>query len=177
MKISKQVMNASRVNQLKILAEFDDEMNLNALANKSDTKLPKVKSSVQRFRELGLVVNTGGGFFAISDKGRAYVLELAKQEAETKGDSSFQPDYAVPPAETMIEVLKDKGLTLEQVSEQTHIPLDLLEEVSKANAPIDTSVADALQQMTGINHRFWLKLESNYQETLYRLKGNDMRNQ
>lgn len=168
MKISKQIMNPARVKQLKVLAEFDDEMNHNSLANKSDTRLKQVELSVTRFRELGLIVNTGGGFFAISDKGRGYLNELAEQS----GDNQFKPDYAVPPAETMMEVLEDRGMTLNDFAEKTGIQLSQLEEVKKATAPIKQPLAEALEKETGINHRFWLKLESNYQSTLTRLGKN-----
>ena len=169
MKISKQIMNPARVHQLKILAKRDNEMNAMALANKSHSRLQQVELSVQRFGELGLIVYTGGGFFAISDKGRGYLNELAKKEAEKTGDDSFKPDYAVPPAETMMEALADRGITLEQLSEESGISLDQWNGVVNAIKPIQPTLAEALENATGINHRFWLKLESNYQLTLTRL--------
>lgn len=172
MRISKKIMNPKRINQLKILAELDDETNAMFLSNKSQTYLPHVELSVKRFGELGLIVYTGDEFFAISDKGRGYLNELAEKEAEQSEDNQFKPNYAVPPAETMMEVLEDRGMTLNDFAEKTGMQLSQLEEVKKATAPIEQPLAEALEKETGINHRFWLKLESNYQHTLTRLGKN-----
>lgn len=168
-KITKQIMNPARVSQLKTLAKRDNEMNAMALANRSQSGLKQVELSVQRFGELGLIVYTGGGFFAISDKGRGYLNELATKEPEKMGDNSFKPDYAVPPAETMTEALDDRGICLEDFSIQSGISLHSLKAVVKAKEPIEQPLAEALERATSINHRFWLKLESNYQKNLSRL--------
>ena len=95
MKISNQIMNPARVQQLKILAEKDDEMNAIMLANRSLSRLKQIELSVKRFGELGLIVYCGGGFFAISDKGHAYLNNLAKTKAEKTDGNSFKSDYAL----------------------------------------------------------------------------------
>lgn len=75
MKISKNIMNPARVSQLKVIAEVNDEMNDMYLANKSHIRLEQARLSVQRFRELGLIKNVGGGYFVVSDKGKQYLNE------------------------------------------------------------------------------------------------------
>lgn len=172
MKISKQIMNPARVKQLEILAEKDDEMNAIMLANRSLSRLKQIELSVKRFGELGLIVHCGGGFFAISDKGRAYLNNLAEIEAEKTDGNAFKPDYAVPPAETMLEALEDRGISLKRLSEESGITIDRWNGVVNAIQPIQPPLAEALENATGISHRFWLKLESNYQATLTRLGEN-----
>lgn len=75
MKISKTIMNPARVNQLKVIAEVNDEMNDMYLSNKSNIRLEQARLSLQRFGELGLIKYTGGGYFVLSDKGKQYLNE------------------------------------------------------------------------------------------------------
>lgn len=83
--------------------------------------------------------------------------------------TKFQPNYAVPPTETMIEVFEDKGITLEGFSTTSGISVGMLEGIVKGTEPITKDIADELEKATGVISSFWTNLENNYQSHLKRL--------
>ena len=76
---------------------------------------------------------------------------------------TFNPDYAVPPGETIKELLYDEfaksiGLTIYNV-------IDLIEGKYK----IDKPLAAKLGARFNITKQFWLNLENNYRDKLKEL--------
>lgn len=82
---------------------------------------------------------------------------------------SYNPDWAIPPSETLQEVLEDKNMTLQTLSDQSGVPYQSLSEVLEVKRPIDESIAEGLEKALQIPASFWLKLEKNYQDTVKRL--------
>jgi addiction module HigA family antidote len=87
-----------------------------------------------------------------------------------KADSIFQPDYAVPPGETLKETLETIGMTQAELAERVGRPLKTINEIIKGKAAITSETALQLERVLGIPASFWNNLESNYQERLARLK-------
>lgn len=81
----------------------------------------------------------------------------------------FEPNYAVAPAETFLEVLQDKNLTIESFSKASGIDLNTLKAIVDNTGPITQPVADALQKETGVASSFWMNLEKNYRARLKKL--------
>lgn len=86
--------------------------------------------------------------------------------------NKYQPNYAVPPAETMLEVLESRGMTLHDFSESSGIETAQLEAIVATTGSIDQHVADELEKATGVVSTFWVNLENNYRNTLERLGKN-----
>lgn len=84
-------------------------------------------------------------------------------------NGKFQPNYAIPPAETFEEVLEDRKMTLEDFAEKSDVSLDVLVEVMEAKREIDPHLASEIERITGVVSSFWLNLERNYRATLKRL--------
>jgi Mn-dependent DtxR family transcriptional regulator len=78
MKISKQIMNPARIQQLQII-EDAVETNINFVSYRSGNKDEAVELSIKRFDELGLIQFTNKGYFEISEKGKEYLNHLRKE--------------------------------------------------------------------------------------------------
>lgn len=84
--------------------------------------------------------------------------------------NKFEPDYAIPPMETLKEVLEEQMITLSVLSRMTGLDYEVLLEVLEVRRQIDETIAGKLEEALNIPKTFWLNLEKNYQETLTRLK-------
>src|SRR4030043_1031045 len=89
--------------------------------------------------------------------------------AEIKG-SSFQPNYAVPPGETLRETLEFLGMTQAELADRTGRPKKTINEIMAGKAAITAETALQLERVLGVPASFWNNLERNYQENLARAK-------
>jgi HTH-type transcriptional regulator / antitoxin HigA len=83
----------------------------------------------------------------------------------------FEPNYAVPPAETFIEILEDRKLSLMVFSEMVDVEFEELVDIIDAKKPIDERIANEFEKALKVPASFWLNLENNYQATLKRIIG------
>ncbi len=82
--------------------------------------------------------------------------------------SSWTPDWAVPPGETLLEALQDRGMTQSELAARMARPLKTVNEIIKGKAAITSETAIQLERALGISARFWTNLEANYRESLAR---------
>ena len=83
-------------------------------------------------------------------------------------DQSFQPDYAVPPGETLKETLETIGMSQAELAERTGRPKKTINEIIMGKAAITSETALQLERVLGVPASFWNNLERNYQERLAR---------
>lgn len=83
---------------------------------------------------------------------------------------TFDPDYAVPPGETLLETIGHLGLTQKELAQRMGRPLKTINEIVKGVAAITAETALQLEKVTGVPASFWNNAESNYRERLARLK-------
>ena len=84
--------------------------------------------------------------------------------------SAFEPNYAVPPGETLRETLESLGMSQAELAQRTGRPKKTINEIISGKAAITADTALQLERVLGIPASFWNNLERNYQETLARLK-------
>ena len=84
--------------------------------------------------------------------------------------NKFEPNEAIPPAETVKELLEVRMMTLEALAKNTELDAEVLLEVIEVKRPIDETIAAKFEEVFGIPKTFWLNLEKNYQTTLARMK-------
>ncbi len=84
-------------------------------------------------------------------------------------NSSYQPNYAVPPGDTLRETLDYLGMTQAELAERTGRPKKTINEIISGKAAITAETALQFERALGIPASFWSNLERNYQETLARL--------
>ena len=83
---------------------------------------------------------------------------------------SFQPDYAFPPGETLLETLETLGLTQKELATRMGRPLKTINQIIKGTAQIMPETALQLEKVTGVPASFWNNAESNFRERLARLQ-------
>lgn len=78
-------------------------------------------------------------------------------------------DYAVPPGETLAEVLAERGMTQAELVQRMGRPQKTISEIINGKAEITADTALQLERALGIPARFWGALERNYREDRARL--------
>lgn len=76
---------------------------------------------------------------------------------------------AVPPGETLLEILQDRNISQKELSIRTDISTKHLSHIITGQAPITPDTAIKFQKVLGIDADFWLGLEATYRATLARL--------
>jgi HTH-type transcriptional regulator/antitoxin HigA len=79
-------------------------------------------------------------------------------------------DYAVPPGETIKELLEYNGMTKEKLSVSLQVPVAIVDGLISGKAPITAIIAQRLEAEFGVSSQFWLSVETDYRADLLRLK-------
>ena len=82
----------------------------------------------------------------------------------------FNPDYAVPPGETLLETIQALELTQKELALRMGRPVKTINEIIKGVAAITAETSLQLEKVTGVPASFWNNAEANYRERLARLK-------
>jgi HTH-type transcriptional regulator/antitoxin HigA len=82
----------------------------------------------------------------------------------------YEPDYAVPPGETLRETIETLGLTQVDLSERSGLSTKHVNQIIQGVASITPDTAFRLEKVTGVPARVWNRLESNFQEQRLRLE-------
>ncbi len=85
---------------------------------------------------------------------------------------TYQPDYAIPPGETLREVAESLGMTQQELGIRTGLTVQSLSRIIKGDQPISYETANALEMAAGVPARFWNNLEARYRERLTLLEEN-----
>ncbi|MCX5608260.1 ImmA/IrrE family metallo-endopeptidase [Streptomyces sp. NBC_00047] len=91
----------------------------------------------------------------------------AVRELYTAGE----PDYAVPPGETILEFLEESDMTQREFAVRAGMSAKHLNQLTKGLVSLTPDVAEKLESVTGIRARFWNRLEADYQSTRQRLRA------
>lgn len=73
---------------------------------------------------------------------------------------------AVPPGETLKELIKDKGLTRNELADKLGESYSFVDELINGTVVLSENIALNLEAISGIPADFWLRLEENYRKTL-----------
>src|SRR5438445_13596747 len=80
----------------------------------------------------------------------------------------FEPDYAVPPGETIAELLEAREMTQTQLAKRLGVSLKHVNQVINGAASISAELALGLEKVAGVSAAFWLNRESLYRADLAR---------
>ena len=89
---------------------------------------------------------------------------------KAKRQNPFQPDYAVPPGETLEETMHVLGMTQRELAERTDLTVQTLNRIFKGEQPITVETANRLELVTGTPAAFWNNLEAQYREQLSKIE-------
>ena len=82
----------------------------------------------------------------------------------------FEPDYAVPPGETLKEVMESLDMSQKELAIRTGLTVQSLNRIFKGNQPISYETANKLELATNVPARMWNNLEAQYREQLAKIK-------
>lgn len=88
----------------------------------------------------------------------------------TKNEYLYSPDLFSSPGETLMETLKAKGMSQYEFAIRSNMSPKNVNEIIKGKAPIKEKTAIHFERVLGIPARFWLNLESQYRESLEKVK-------
>ncbi len=86
----------------------------------------------------------------------------------TEKQPSFQPDYHVPPGETVLETITALGITQAELAERAGRPKKTINEIIHAKAAITPETALQFEKVLGLPASFWNALEQQYRAALAR---------
>lgn len=81
-----------------------------------------------------------------------------------KTEMRYEPDYAVPPGETLRSVLADLEMTQSDLAARAGLSLKHINQVVQGVAPITHETALLLEKVTGVKSRVWNSLEAAYRD-------------
>lgn len=87
-----------------------------------------------------------------------------------KKNDQYNPDYAVPPGETLLEIIESRGMSQTQLAERTHRPKKTISEIINGKTAITSETAIQFEHVLDVPAKFWMNLENNYRGTLARLE-------
>ncbi len=86
----------------------------------------------------------------------------------------FEPDYAIPPGETLKEVMESLDMTQKELAIRTGLTVQSLNRIFKGAQPVTYDTANKLELATGIRARLWNNLEAQYQEQLAKIRERNL---
>lgn len=81
----------------------------------------------------------------------------------------LQPDYAIPPGETLAEWLEERHMRQAELASRINMSEKALSQIITGIAPLTRATAGKLELVTGIPARTWNNLEALYQDDRARL--------
>lgn len=88
-------------------------------------------------------------------------------------NTTFKPNFAVPPGETLAETLETLGMTQAELAERMGRPLKTINEIVAGKAAITSDTALQLEKVLGVPASFWTNHERIYRDTLARHRETD----
>ena len=79
---------------------------------------------------------------------------------------TFEPDYAVPPGDTLRETIDALGMTQKELAVRTGLTVQTLSRIFKGEQPISYETANRLELAVGVPATMWNNLEAQYREQL-----------
>lgn len=70
----------------------------------------------------------------------------------------YAPDLVLPPGETLVEVIAERGMTQAELAARTGLSAKHINQIVKGIAPITPDTALLLESTTGVSARVWSNL-------------------
>src|SRR5262245_17607320 len=83
-------------------------------------------------------------------------------------NTTFEPNFASPPGETLAETLEALGMTQAELAERMGRPLKTINEIVVGKAMITSDTALQLEKVLGVPASFWSNRERLYRDALAR---------
>lgn len=91
----------------------------------------------------------------------------------TEAATPFQPDWASPPGDTILDMLEDRGWTQLELAGRLDYTPKHVSQLMAGKVPLTEDAATRLGHVLGGSVSFWLTREAQYREQLAKLESND----
>lgn len=88
----------------------------------------------------------------------------------SKKNDQYLPDYAVPPGDTLLEIIESMDMSQAELAARANRPKKTISEIINGKTAITPETAIQFERVLGVPAKFWMNLENNYRETLARLE-------
>ncbi len=92
---------------------------------------------------------------------------------KAKKKYGFEPDYAIPPGDTLREVIETQGMSQKDLADRLGMNPVYLNRIFSGELPISQDTAQKLKLVTGVPTHFWISLEGQYRMQLALLKSQE----
>jgi HTH-type transcriptional regulator/antitoxin HigA len=82
----------------------------------------------------------------------------------------FRPDYAIPPGETLRDVIAQQSVSQAELAARAGLSPKHVNQIMQGLAPITPETAIVLERVTGVAAGFWNRREADYRETLLKAR-------
>lgn len=82
---------------------------------------------------------------------------------------TYEPNYAIPPGDTIQELINDRGVRLSDFCKTLMITPPIAGGLLAGSVRLDREMAVGLEMLFDIPVSFWMNLEKNYNQTILRL--------
>ena len=93
----------------------------------------------------------------------------------TTGEKKLYPlgekDWALPPGETLLELLEERGMSQRDLARRTGLSPKHVNKLLHGLVPLSADVAVRLERVTGLPANFWNRREANYRSDLERIRS------
>lgn len=83
--------------------------------------------------------------------------------------NEYKPDYAIPPGETLIELMQLANMGTDNLAKEIKMPRSKVKAFLEGKTPISKPLAKKLAKVFDIPENFLINLERNYQTTKRRI--------
>ena len=101
---------------------------------------------------------------------REFGPKMAKKLMQPIAELEYEPDYAIPPGETLQETLDALGMTQKELAVRAGLTPKTINRIVKGTDPISQQTAIRLERATGVPSRMWNNLEMNYRAARARIE-------
>ena len=84
----------------------------------------------------------------------------------------YIPTTVFHPGETLSEKIEEMGMTRDELSKQTEIPLSVIDDIMDGHYSISADMALAFEQVTAIPAKYWIKAQHCYDDYILQNKAN-----
>lgn len=88
---------------------------------------------------------------------------------KAKRQYGFEPDYAVPPGETLREVMESLDMNQRELAERTELTVQTISRIFQGEQPISYETANRLELATNVPAHMWNNLEAEYRGQLAKM--------
>ena len=84
---------------------------------------------------------------------------------------TFDPDWASPPGDTIVDLLDTRGMSIADLVDQTGSSVEVIHNLVQGRGTVTIALARTLERVLGSSREFWVSRDYQYRQQMARLRG------